>query len=203
VLSGNYKMAANYFLIHENLLDLTHFNYLHRDSLKITNKVPPVYRVEGNRVLSRVEIDAAAMSAEALAAMALGDGKVKQEVDHGAFMGPAYHMASATIYGGESGDDIVGNHQVNHFMTPESPTQTHYWWHFGVPGETPGFAADHLRATLVSAFDEDGEMLSAIQDIINRDPRGRDYVELSFKGDMGGLQARRALERIMAEEEPR
>ena len=83
-------------------------------------------------------------------------------------------------------------------MTPETDTSCHYFWaisrdyliHDAKQSELG------LRATS-AAFQEDQLMLEAEQRIIDQDTSAP---QIDLVGDTGGLQARRIIERMLAEE---
>jgi hypothetical protein len=77
--------------------------------------------------------------------------------------------------------------------------RTHYWWLMGF-GAMPPEALKDLSNLIVNGFTEDKEMLESMQQLIDRDSRHREYPEFSFKGDAGGVLARRALQRILADD---
>lgn len=195
VLEGGLTVAANYMLFHENLLDLTHFNYLHRNSLGITSKTPPRYWSEGNIVRSELSMEMTGWTAEQRAGQGIHDPDVIRQDESNAFMSPAYHLGALTKF---SQTGAASTMLVNHFMTPQSPGITQYWWHLGLNPRLNPEMEQMFKDTILRAFNEDAEMLASIQNIVERDPRGRDYIEISFKGDLGGIKARQALNRIMA-----
>jgi vanillate O-demethylase monooxygenase subunit len=84
-------------------------------------------------------------------------------------------------------------------MTPETETSCHYFW-----GSCRNYATEDralgetlLKSTRV-AFDEDRFMLEAEQKIIDLNPAAP---QIDLVGDAGGLQARRIVERLLAEEQ--
>jgi vanillate O-demethylase monooxygenase subunit len=84
-------------------------------------------------------------------------------------------------------------------MTPETETSCHYFW-----GNCRNYAIDDAKVTEMVlkstgvAFDEDKFMLEAEQRIIDLDPAAP---QIDLIGDAGGLQARRIVERLFAEEQ--
>ncbi|HUB96355.1 MAG TPA: aromatic ring-hydroxylating dioxygenase subunit alpha, partial [Stellaceae bacterium] len=83
-------------------------------------------------------------------------------------------------------------------MTPETETSCHYFW-----GSCRNFRVDDKAmdeqgyVSTVAAFNEDKDMLEAEQKIIDLDPAAR---QIDLVGDAGGLQARRIVERLLADE---
>jgi phenylpropionate dioxygenase-like ring-hydroxylating dioxygenase large terminal subunit len=199
VVRGGYTLEANYMLLHENVLDLTHFNYLHRNSFGITNRRPPHYHVEGNQVLCRHVMEVEGYTEAERTAERLDAFTIRTE-ETGGFVSPALHSLETVLIRRPNAQ--LPERQstfVNHCVTPESPSRTHYWWLMGF-GAMPPEALTDLSSLIVNGFTEDKHMLESIQQLMDRDPRHREYPEFSFKGDAGGVLARRALLRILADD---
>ena len=84
-------------------------------------------------------------------------------------------------------------------MTPETETTCHYIWGNGRDfqiGDKDLTLATHRM--IESTFFEDIAIIEAEQRIIDLDPAAP---QIDVMGDTGGLQARRLLERLIAEEE--
>jgi len=199
VVRGGFTLEANYMLLHENVLDLTHFNYLHRNSFGITNRNTPEYSVEGNQVISRQVVDCTGYSADELAAERLDSFTMRTE-ETGRFVTPALHSAETVAFRRPNSRlPELETSYINHCVTPENPSRTHYWWFMGFSAMPPD-AQSGLSQFIANGFSEDKTMLESIQRVVDRDARHRDYPEFSFAGDAGGIQARRALQRILAAE---
>jgi phenylpropionate dioxygenase-like ring-hydroxylating dioxygenase large terminal subunit len=197
VVRGGYTLEANFMLLHENVLDLTHFNYLHRNSFGITNRQPPHYHVDGNQVLCRHVVEVNRYTEAERTAERLDEFTIRTE-ETGGFLSPALHSLETVLL--RRPNTRLPERQstfVNHCVTPESPSRTHYWWFMGFGAMPPEALAD-LSNLIAKGFLEDKEMLESIQQVLDRDPRHREYPEFSFKGDAGGVHARRALQRILA-----
>jgi vanillate O-demethylase monooxygenase subunit len=83
-------------------------------------------------------------------------------------------------------------------MTPETATSCHYFWSScrDYRLNDPQFDA-FVKDITIKTFTEDKVMLEAEQKIINMRPQAS---QIDVGGDTGGLQARRVLERLIAEE---
>ena len=83
-------------------------------------------------------------------------------------------------------------------MTPETETSCHYFF-----GNCRNYKIDSpeltamLHEQTVIAFNEDKDMLEAEQRIIDLDPTAS---QIDVMGDTGGLQSRRIVDRLLAEE---
>jgi phenylpropionate dioxygenase-like ring-hydroxylating dioxygenase large terminal subunit len=199
--SGNYDFDANYMLLHENVLDLTHFNYLHAKSFKFQNWKPaPTYKAEGNRVQSLNSMAAEDFNDVERALIGLAHPDASYVVSNSWYETPAWHSNISSVYSRSNPELVLSESQIHHLVTPASPTSTHYWWYVGMSVPMNETEAQQFGALIEMGFREDQVMLQSIQDLINRDAHGKDYVELSFQSDGSAVLARRALDRIMAAE---
>jgi vanillate O-demethylase monooxygenase subunit len=83
-------------------------------------------------------------------------------------------------------------------MTPETERSCHYF--FGLCRDYKidnAQLTEFMRKSVVTAFLEDVDMLEGEQKIIDLSP---DAPQIDVMGDTGGLQARRIVERLLAEE---
>ncbi|MCS6944963.1 MAG: aromatic ring-hydroxylating dioxygenase subunit alpha, partial [Sutterellaceae bacterium] len=205
---GLYHVRCDYRLMIDNLMDLTHEKYVHADSIgqKELDEVVPQTTVEGGTVLTRREMHnvqappfwQAAMRGNGLDAQAPVDrwqrcrfvppSNVFIEVGvalagHGGFAAPAAVKTSGIVV------DLI---------TPETDTSMWYFW---------GLARDFrpqdqaLTASIREAqgriFAEDIAILEAQQRNLSAQPQRR---LLSLNTDLGGVQARRIIERLVAAE---
>ena len=83
--------------------------------------------------------------------------------------------------------------------TPISATRAHYWW---VEGQNYGDGTEaqrfELRQMLEVTFQQDKDILEAIQNIIRHDKRHANAREVSFMADRPGLHARKILNDMLA-----
>jgi vanillate O-demethylase monooxygenase subunit len=202
---GYFTLNANYMLLHENVLDLTHFNYLHVDTLGFTNFPVLDYQHKGHSVGWEYNMTAADLPEDIAKLSGMSDPNILQSNASGWFLTPALHMVSGEVIRKPNPEtpERVQDY-ICHILTPISPTRSHYWWIVGNSMPLPEEAREKartMRATMnEKAFAQDKAMLESIQTMTQEDPRGQDYVEVSFKGDVGGLRARVALARILAAE---
>jgi len=56
---------------------------------------------------------------------------------------------------------------------------------------------DALLQTTLAGFQEDKDMIEAVQAMMVRDPRGLNYPEVVVTSDVAGVQARRLLKKIL------
>jgi len=195
VIGGSMEAEANYMLLKENVLDLTHFGYVHRNSFKILDwdRAPTVTVADG-QVEFRLAFPPSKLAPLFGATTGFGERPIAR-VNWGRSLSPALHLAGqdftdpAPLPGARS----TAAFRVMHATTPISPTRMHYFWRAGwnLP-LTEGQREGMRQATLVG-FQEDKDMLEAIQATILRDPRGLHYPEVMTRSDQSAVQARRLL----------
>jgi len=193
-------IRANYTLVRDNLLDLTHAKFVHEKSLatQAVTERPVSTRVEAGRV--RVVRNMPGIAPSPFFAQVGGHtGTVDhlQEID---FVPPCYviiraHVASAA---GEPREHVT-TLQVMNALTPETASSTHYFW-----GVARNFAIDRPEVTQLQSdqlhmtFDEDKVVLEDQQRLHETKPEG--WRAIALPADAGCVQAERMLDRLIAAE---
>jgi phenylpropionate dioxygenase-like ring-hydroxylating dioxygenase large terminal subunit len=187
-------MKANYFLVVDNLLDLSHLPFLHAATIGSPEDTNPklVWErgpdwIKGTRI-------ARGLSPSARNLMEGLDFK---------FEPPSQVTIDilSNEYGKEYGapDDRMNRRIIIYdAITPETDTTSHYFWAIARNYAIHDKAMNELGLKATgAAFREDQAMLEKQQRIIDRDPNA---AQIDLVGDSGGLQARRIIERILAQE---
>jgi len=88
-----------------------------------------------------------------------------------------------------------------HIVTPAQRGRTHYFWGaaFDVP-ELSEDVATKTKASVTAAFDEDKHLLEKMQAMIEADPRGLNYLEVTLGADGAGIKVRQILNKKLAAE---
>jgi vanillate O-demethylase monooxygenase subunit len=198
-----YHVKGDYRLLVDNLMDLSHIQFLHATTLGASTDVNAeikVSRTAENVLVSRWVLDTppAPMYAHAL--------QTNAHVDR--WQNIKYTPASSVVIdagsaiagtGAPQGDRSRGVETYsNHFLTPETETSTHYFWHHArnFRRGDDKFTGE-LRRMFSSALMEDVVAIEAQQKSIAL-IGDRPTIDINF--DAGALQARRLLdERIAAE----
>lgn len=204
VFTGYLPTACNYQLATDNIMDLSHADYLHVGSLDTQGAIARTKAKVWEEGRS-VHCDWWLANSRAIGVfkpdLADPDAPVDQWFE--VSWDPPAHMllrAGFTAAGRprEEGVDV----RAVHIMTPESPTTTHYF--FGSARYKQGASVEfneQVRAGVIAAFThQDKPMLEAQQRSIGE----RDLLSLrpvSLLGDAGGMRVRRALERLLAAEQ--
>lgn len=196
-VTGSYRLQGNWLLMAENLMDLTHIPFLHAttfkfprgfaeagikmqigtDSLSYYRDNPPNYHRAGFlRPETSDRIEQAgfhARSTVVFASPALTYGGATIRVDDPAIAGqPDFRW------------------QVVHFMTPVSPTETHYWYF-----HSRNYALDDdalnetIRTLVVNGFQQDKFAIEHVQRLFDTDRSA--YREVHFKSDGPAVAMRR------------
>jgi phenylpropionate dioxygenase-like ring-hydroxylating dioxygenase large terminal subunit len=204
---GTTYVKCNYQLISDNLLDLTHENYIHRTSLGNQAVVEHPITTEGGDDWVTVQRLIPEHDPAPFWKAALKDGKGLEDVlcdrwqvIH--FQPPANLMLEVGVApagtGGLKGDRSRGVEGRNvNLITPETETTTHYFW-----GLARNFNRDPkldpvFSQKVADIFEEDKGAVEAVQRVMDANP-GRPVVDIN--ADAGHVLARRMVERLVAAE---
>lgn len=185
-VAGYFHMKASYLGLHENLLDLSHFPFVHGAALgraEHAGAKPRVGMADGLVHSSVLHRDIAISPAFAAAAPMMHpvDRLSEQVVPT-----PAIHLGKA-IYTDSSDPPQVFNRYVVHFPTPETRTSTHYFWGIARDTAIDDAAMDAEALALGNkAFNEDREVLEEIEALVARDDRP-EFREKIIDTDRGGI----------------
>jgi vanillate O-demethylase monooxygenase subunit len=195
-------IAANYMLLKENVLDLTHFGYVHAATFGITDWVdPPEVSVQGDVVTYHQSFTASPLPPVFAEPLGLRPGTPADRENYGSFVSPALQVAAVDVYDPAGrGPEPIGRFRIVHATTPIDADHMHYFWvlgrDYGTTPESMQALADITRV----GFAEDEAMIEAVQRLVSRDLRGAAAPEVSVRADQAGVQARRALRRWMERE---
>lgn len=202
---GYHSIQANYRLVNDNLLDLSHETYVHARTIgneeeeSIAN-YPVVVTITDN-CLVRAHREMPNIDPPPFFSMILGHE------------GPIHRWQSAVHLVPSINLTIVGVHPVDtdrahaaighaqHLLTPESETSTHYFWAFVRNYRLEDQAlTDTIREAIRATFDEDKVVLEIQQkqaQLLNRA-----IPAVAIKLDEAPIRARRVLEqRLQAEQQ--
>jgi vanillate O-demethylase monooxygenase subunit len=203
-VTGYYEVAANWVLIRENVLDLTHIAFLHANTFKQNDWVnPPEAFMDGETVVYRQAFEAAPLSPLFCAGMGLPEDKPVERVQEGRMPSLAVSFSDWNVHDpapetGRRADFLM---RGCHIVTPAQRGHTHYFW--GAAFDVPALSedvAEKTRKSIIAAFDEDKELLEIMQQQIAADPRGLNYPEVSLGADSAGVKVRQLLNRKLAAE---
>jgi len=203
VARGYSYIKANYEILADNLLDLSHVHYLHphihdgSDFSQFTNKL----KVEGDTVWSMLwrhhyYLDAARQKLMGLSADDVeGQGHSRWNAPGNLLVDTGYWEHGKTIKEGISSPSA-------HLLTPETEFSTHYFWASGRSYDIRN--VERTRATEKSMHHifetQDGPMCEAQQAALGGDNDFLAAQPIILRADAAGLAARRIVKRKRREE---
>jgi phenylpropionate dioxygenase-like ring-hydroxylating dioxygenase large terminal subunit len=205
--SSYLHVAANWQLIVDNLLDLTHLAFVHETTIgnaAVAERAQvQVTRNGDNVVVTRWVIDQEPPPTYKKVGKFSGNVDRWQVID---FVPPAFLRldvgATPTGTGAPQGARIGGITMRNlNAITPETETTSHYFW-----GQAQDFDVNNQETTnrlfeqVRTAFLEDVEVFCAQQRNLNLMPNPP---QVDIKADAGAIQARRVVARLHREESSR
>ncbi|MBL8549449.1 MAG: Rieske 2Fe-2S domain-containing protein [Hyphomonadaceae bacterium] len=198
-VKGYMYMKANYLGLHENLLDLSHFPFLHGQVLGRPEHAAakPKVRVEGDVVFSGVMHRDVGMAPNYVKATGIKP-PFDRESAH-AIPCPGIHLGQAILTDSSDPPQTHIRHIV-HIMTPETLKTTHYFWAIARDKAIDDPAVDKESLMFADkAFMEDKVALEEIEEVIARDKRP-DFREKIISTDEGAITLLRAFARMAARE---
>ena len=197
-------LKADYQLLVDNLLDLSHLSFLHSTTIgtKAVAEIPAtVTRRDDVVKLTRWVLDSPPPPTFTKAAGLTENIDRWQIIE---FVPPSFvrlDLGGAPAgTGAPDGDRSQGIERWNlNAITPETAQTTHYFWH-----ECRNFRIDDAALTQLfyeqihEAFMEDMDMIEAQQSVLNRE---FPVPPVDINADNAPLQARRVVEHLLAEEQ--
>jgi vanillate monooxygenase len=198
-LHGYLHVNADYRLLMDNLLDLTHVQFVHKTTLGGPGMAENPLEVEsdGDRVRTR-RIMRNVEPAPIHGRIRKFTGRIDR-AQHSEFRPPAYiHIRLGAIPAGSNEEFDPAHHVVINSLTPETDRTTHYLWSVArwMAADDEGIT-DWLRDIHMTAFAEDIDIIEAQQRMIDADPS---TALANLEGDKAAAAMRRILARKLAAE---
>lgn len=197
-VSGFFPIKADYVSMHENLLDQTHFPFLHPGAIGTPEFARS--KLDAQMDGDSVVIDRVLLNSPppGVYAMPTGlEGKPVDRFSEARFVSPALHRAFARIVDNNdpSGKPRTYRFNITHIFTPETGQSMHYWWFCSRDFKLDDAAIDvHLHTASAKAYKEDVDALEWIMDAIASDADPQ--FDLHFAPDKPGLMMRQTLHRL-------
>ena len=191
-------LEGNYLLLMENLNDLTHFAYLHKETFPFDDAFmdlpTEVKMIDGRVWCERVDTTETARSFVPPSFIEASQGKYVERRDGGMSLTPGIFLGNAPVIVGEEGDPDrrAFNQRIAHYVTPETETTSHYWWSMSLDFEQdndPFF--EIMKPHLGKGFDEDKWAVQHMQQLLDNDKI--EFDEMIIAGDQAGLLFRRVM----------
>ncbi|MBB3273904.1 vanillate O-demethylase monooxygenase subunit [Pseudomonas sp. OG7] len=205
---GLYHIKCDYRLMIDNLMDLTHETYVHSSSIgqKEIDEALPTTSVNGDEVITARHMDN--IMAPPFWRMALRGNDLADDVPVDRwqicrFTPPSHVMIEVGVaHAGNGGydapDHLKASSIVVDFITPETETSHWYFWGMARKFKPDDLAlTDTIREGQGKIFGEDLDMLEQQQSNLLTYPE-RGLLKLNI--DSGGVQSRRVLDRLLADE---
>ncbi len=201
-VTGDFYMKCDYVSMHENLLDQTHFPFLHPGTVGTPEYARSKLDVQQEGDAVRLQRALRASPPPGIYGIPAGimDKKVDRYSDS-RFASPAMHVAFAKIVDPQPGPGQLSEYRFNitHLITPETQSSIHYWWFNSRNFKLDDAEADRfLQEASMKAYLEDVEALEAILAIVQQDVEPQ--FDLNFAPDKPGLLMRRILHHRAAAE---
>lgn len=206
-VGGLKHVAANYKLVTDNLMELSHAGYVHQSTIG-TPEFTAKGKMTTNRTANGVKVlrlvnDVPPPPTYKLTGV-LPEGKNIDRWSRIEFSSPSFvkiHVGGKEVGTGALDGDYEGGlgWWVINAMTPETETSTYYFW-----ATVRDFAIDDPKVDQLyldqigAAFDEDKAVLEAQQRVLDTRP---DSWDLALRADAGSIEARRVLEAAIAAEQ--
>ena len=205
VAKGYLYAHANYILESDNILDLSHIEFLHPGSLgsEAVSKAATSVEQRGNTVFSYRQTSAEILPDFVYMALGVENGTVVDRWIDVRWDAPANMLifVGATPTGRPR--DEGRESYFPQFFTPETDTTTHYWFSAQAPlemGDEASVFAEAQLAGLTEPFSkEDLPMLEA-QQVSMGDAEFWSLKPILLPGDAGAVRALRALDKMIADE---
>jgi phenylpropionate dioxygenase-like ring-hydroxylating dioxygenase large terminal subunit len=197
---GTIDVKANYQLLTDNLLDLTHETYVHGKTIgnHAVVEAPMTTKVEGNEVIVRRVMPGT--PPPPLFAKILGRNDPIDRWQIIRYQAPANVSIDARAYppGTEDIDNGLRWFSINSITPVDERTSRYYWTITRCFDLENRDLTEFIHRSLLATFMEDVEVIQAQQVMIETDLSGDP--DVGVRADAGAVSARRVLERLIREE---
>jgi vanillate O-demethylase monooxygenase subunit len=195
---------ANYLLLVENLIDLSHVAFVHASTIGSADDTNPIIKNERSDEFVRVIREAPGIACTpSMAAVGFApviDQKKIITFTPGSNIWIDIPTRDAVAVEGRN-QPMERRVMILNAITPETERTCHYFWanarDFDLESQE---RSDFFLKTVTLAFNEDKDMLEAQQRNIELDPHAG---TVNVNADWGGVQAVRMMERLIVDEQPR
>ena len=202
-VQGGFAIKCNYIAMHENLLDQTHFAFLHPDTVGTAAYARSKLDVETHGNVVTIHRRLKSSPPPPIYGVPMGlTGRDVDRYSDSHYVSPALHVAFACIVNPHPREDERREFRVNitHIFTPENQDSLHYWWFNSRDFNLTSEEADiYLRDNSAKAYLEDVDALQWINEVVHNNNDGA--FELNFAPDKPALLMRRNIYHLaMAEQ---
>ncbi|WP_054130390.1 aromatic ring-hydroxylating dioxygenase subunit alpha [Novosphingobium sp. AAP1] len=196
---GYKSVNGNYMQLKENVLDLTHFAFLHKNSLQVSgwDRAPEVEMGDGR--VGYVQVHDMEPLAPVYAVPAGKPiGKLANRTTLGTQLSPGAHHAEVAIHDPAPEDGGLAHFSLRmvHLTTPVSIARSHYYWAMARDHGEP-FDVEATRGMADIVFGEDIAMVEATQQMARCAIDHDQAVEFSVSADQAAIQGRRLVQAMV------
>jgi phenylpropionate dioxygenase-like ring-hydroxylating dioxygenase large terminal subunit len=201
VADGYHHFGANYQLINDNLLDLSHESFVHEETIgnEAVAEAPALATLQSGQV--RVHRTMFNIEAPPFYKRTTGfPGRIDRWHTTN-FTPPGFHVIdNGSMPAGAADRSQALERKVLNLITPETRTSSHYFWAVvrqfrRDDQELTEYIRDGIRRT----FDQDKDILEAQQRNIGPDPDAISF-PVSLRVDAGPIQARKLVRQMIERE---
>lgn len=202
-MAWGYKSAnGNFMQLKENVLDLTHFAFLHKDSLAIAGwDRPPEFESTDDYVGYRQLFDMAPLAPVYAVPAGKAVGKLANRDNWGRMASPGVNMGGVDMHDPEPEPNGLERFSLRivHLTTPVSIGKTHYYWAMARDHGEP-FDVEQTRAMADVVFGEDLAIVEATQAMARCAIDQDGAAEFSVAADRPAIEGRRRVAAMVAAE---
>lgn len=202
-VSGHLPVAADYRLINDNLLDLTHESYVHVATIANGNRDEmgdyPLKLHAGENMLCAERVMPDVVTPPGLIDV-MGIGARIDREQRAIFTTPSTNLSDSRMLSREPGSNGSAGHRIMHLLTPETESSTHYFYtgsrDYGLDQDWIG---DAMVKLVDKALGEDRAMLEMQQAALLRMGNPK-FPRVAWSIDEAPVKGRRMLEALIAAE---
>jgi phenylpropionate dioxygenase-like ring-hydroxylating dioxygenase large terminal subunit len=201
---GYLRIAGNYQLVTDNLLDLSHVDFIHPEA-----RLPEGFGTYENKVEQRGDqvfnwLWKPNSTPNFIQAAMRDSSSPKADVfSHMEWNAPALMMLRTGLQdpGEPEGSDLVM--PSAHLLTPETETSTHYFWTVGRDRKKDDTAIDDLFLNALTHIfsTQDGPMIEQAQEAMGDETDLFAHHPVVLSSDAAAVRARRILQKLIREEQ--
>ena len=197
---GYLHMKANYLGLHENLMDTSHFPFVHGAALAQPEhaEVKQKIYIDGDAVVLEILHKRTPIFSQKLQRIVGGSSEVDR-LGYAKVRGPAGNFGHLKFTNPGNENEFYTDYLL-HLITPESVHSTHYFWALvrNVLTDDEDIQKD-IYQFAKTAFMQDVVALEEVENLLARDHRPS-FREKLIASDVGGVQVLRLLARLASEE---
>lgn len=201
VSDGYHRIEADYRLVTDNLLDLSHETYVHKETIgngAVADS--PVHVTVEHEYLVRAHREMLDIDPPPFFARMMGyEGKIDR-LQTAVYMPPGINMTIASVLPAGGDRDKAYTGRAMHLLTPETEHSTHYFWGFVRNYRLEDSEmTDFIREALRHTFDQDKVLLELQSKALRELPEAR-VPGVAIRVDGAPIQARRLLGALIEKE---